>query len=72
MSDVKGYKALTAEDITNLNTFKALEAELLAKLKEMITTANMDKRWSSIARTHFEEGFMAACRAVAKPETVEF
>lgn len=32
----------------------------------------VDGRWMAIARTHVEEGTMAAVRAVTKPETVEF
>lgn len=28
-----------------------------------------DKRWSSIARTQLQQGFMALIRSIAKPET---
>lgn len=27
-----------------------------------------DMRWASIAKTHFEEGFSALVRSIAKPE----
>lgn len=31
--------------------------------------SNVDKRWVSIARTHFQQGFMALNRAVFQPDS---
>ena len=30
---------------------------------------DIDGRWVSIARTHFQQGFMALTRAVTRPES---
>jgi len=29
---------------------------------------NLDQRWVEIARTHLQQGFMAATRAIGQPE----
>lgn len=41
-----------------------LEDASRTKLTEITRNLATDGRWLSIARTHFEEGFMAARRAV--------
>ncbi len=73
-AEIKGYKKLTAEDLHHLNGVKELEKIVLQHLKRLGSVENysVDKRWLSIARTNMEQGFMAACRAIAQPETVEF
>lgn len=63
---ITGYRQLSAEDAASLNELKALERALLAKMEELVNTG-ATPRWAAIAKTHFEQGFMAACRAVAKP-----
>lgn len=44
---------------------KALEAEVLSVLGSFAGSA--DGRWCAVAKTHFEEGVMAATRAVMNP-----
>jgi hypothetical protein len=41
-----------------------LENDLLDRLTEITRGCPVDPRWLSIARTHFEQGAMAARRAV--------
>jgi len=33
------------------------------------TEKTPDQRWTAIAKTHFQQGFMAIIRAIEKPET---
>lgn len=76
MSDIKGYKPLNDQQKSHMNAFKQREQDLLIMMKAYLgepqLSYKLDMRWFNIARTHFEQGFMAACRAIAQPETVEF
>jgi hypothetical protein len=72
MTDIQGYKVLTEAQIQYMNKLKTLERDLLLELKGLSLLTQMDKRWTSVARTHIEQGFMAANRAIAQPDTVEF
>jgi hypothetical protein len=65
---VRGYRDLTPEEVALINTIKA-EEELLADVwAHVANLAESDKRWVSVARTHFQEGFSALVRSVAQPE----
>ena len=70
--EIKGYRELTVEEKEAINMIKTAEVVLLHLVKQLFATSTNDKRWLSIARTHFEEGFMAAVRGVAQPDTVDF
>lgn len=37
---------------------------------DAINVSNLDPRWTAIARSHFEQGFMALNRAVFQPQRV--
>jgi len=69
---ISGYRDLSQDEIDAINRIK--EAEIaVGELWKSIMDApgdifSADGRWLSIARTHFEEGFSAFVRAVAKPE----
>ena len=69
---VAGYTAQPDEKVALVNEFKADEERLLRKLDALQRQAipedfPHDGRWLSIARTHFQEGFMALNRAVFQP-----
>lgn len=81
---VKGYRALSSEEVALMNEIKAeglrLEA-LIQKVRDRIADQSVSDgdtyrrvfsaepaRWASIGRTHFQEGLMALTRAVAQPE----
>ena len=69
---ISGYRELSAEEIASMNDLKEMEKALLDVVDAHITAYSMHDtgqsvRWLRIAKTHFEEGFMAAVRAVAKP-----
>jgi len=73
MTDIKGYKVLTDYQKQDINKLKDLEISILLELKGLaLRHPDIDKRWFSIARTHFEQACMSAVRAITKPETVEF
>ena len=63
---VAGYKPQSTEAVAQVNLNKQTEERLLRTIDLLLSTS-ADKRWLSIARTHFEEGFMAMNRAIFKP-----
>ena len=65
---IKGYRELSPKEIDNMNLLKALEVEVLMLFQNIAQTQRVEGRWMAIARTHIEQGFMAAGRAVARPE----
>jgi hypothetical protein len=69
---VTGYRPQTAQAVDVVNSSKAFENDLGRWLKQMasdLPTDQLDPRWLSIARTHFQQGFMALNRAVFRPES---
>lgn len=78
---IKGYRDLNQDEIDLMNEVKAKGLELDELLKKIADTnqalhesgdpgpfAGEAFRWVSIAKTHLQQGLMAATRAVAKPE----
>jgi len=65
---IKGYRDLSQDEIDGMNRLKALEQEVLDVL-DAPRLPEVDGRWNAIARTDLEKGFMAAIRAIAKPNT---
>lgn len=67
---ISGYRDLTQAEIDAINTIKNAEIELGELWSQIFVDLQDDinGRWMSIAKTHFEEGFSAFVRAVAKPE----
>lgn len=63
-----------------VNEFKADEERLLRKIDatqslsagayDATGTSFADHRWLAVARTHFQEGFMALNRAVFQPQRI--
>lgn len=64
---ISGYRDLSEEEIAAMNKWKALEREVLQALND--PPPHTDPRWLAIGRTHIEQGFMAAIRAIAKPNS---
>ena len=78
---IKGYRELNQSEIDLMNEVKEKGIELDTLLRK-IGQVNQDLsdaddpspydseayRWLSIAKTHLQQGLMAATRAVAKPE----
>lgn len=67
---VKGYTDQPDAKINLVNRNKEVEERILRVLDPMYDSSAFDRRWLSIARTHFEQGFMALNRAVFQPQRV--
>jgi hypothetical protein len=65
---IKGYRELSADEIAAMNAVKELSAAVGEHLQAMEGFASFDQRWVAIAKTDLQKGFMAATRAIAKPE----
>lgn len=78
---VAGYTPQSDDKVKLVNEFKADEERLLRKLDKIglpttgfsSTTNDLrhDQRWLAIARSHFQEGFMALNRAVFQPTRIK-
>lgn len=64
---IQGYRDLSQDEIDCMNKIKEAEKKL-GELWREVSSSSADGRWMSISKTHFEEGFSAFVRAVAKPE----
>jgi hypothetical protein len=65
---IAGRRELSEAESAIINEIKA-EEKRLGQMWRVAAHANtVDHRWMSIAKTHFEEGFSAFVRAVARPE----
>lgn len=69
MADIKGYRDLTEAELALINEIKDKGEELGELIAKLRGNDEFDQRWVSIAQTHFQEGGMAAVRAVARPTT---
>lgn len=63
---VAGYQPQTSRAVDAVNVNKAMEEAVLRRL-DALTNQAADKHWLAVARTHIEQGFMAANRAVFQP-----
>lgn len=68
MSDIKGYRQLSQEEINLINEVKAMGEQVKALIKKA-EDLEADDRWKSIATTNLQQGFMALNRSIAKPST---
>lgn len=66
---IKGYRDLSQSEINAMNAVKK-EAERIGFLvEEMKENLLLDQRWVDIAQSHLQQGFMAAVRSIAQPES---
>jgi hypothetical protein len=66
---IKGYRALSPEEIALINEVKALADVVGDKLEDIYLMENTDKRWAAIAKADLQTGFMALIRSIARPES---
>jgi len=67
---VTGYRKHTQQEVDAVNTTKGIENDLGRWIKQLqADLENVDGRWVAIARTHFQQGFMALNRAVFQPDS---
>lgn len=77
---VHGYQPQSDAKVAIVNQFKQDEERLLRELDKLAAAdiaaserselAPYDPRWLAVARTHFQEGFMALNRAVFQPQRI--
>ena len=71
---VSDYQPLSQEKLDLVNANKATEEKILRLLDDMgnFDTAAFkpDHRWLAIARTHFEQAFMALNRSIFQPQRI--
>jgi hypothetical protein len=72
-SPVKGYTDQGEAKVALVNRYKEIEERLLREVDTIgiAELINHDPRWAAIARTHFQEGFMALNRAVFQPQRIK-
>ena len=73
VTPVAGYRRLTQEHIDQMNENKLLEELVLRQVDRHVRehhSQEIDQRFVAIARTHFQEGFMALNRAIAQPQRI--
>jgi hypothetical protein len=66
---ITGYRDLTEFEIRMMNLVKTADrevAELWLQVRDDVT--GVERRWLAVARAHFQEGFSALVRAIARPE----
>ena len=61
-----GFRELTDMESALVQNCRR-QGESLESMLALLESENVDKRWLAIARTHFQEGLMAAVRSVTKP-----
>jgi RyR domain len=72
---ITGYRQLSPEEAALMNEGKALAEQVGAYINKLRTapgtpaTGSVDQRWVSVGATQLQQGFMAAIRAIARPET---
>jgi hypothetical protein len=65
---ISGYRELSQQEIDDMNAVKAMARDVGAMIEELQQNKGLDQRWVAIAKTHLQQGFMAATRAIAQPE----
>lgn len=65
---VAGYRSQPADAVALVNLNKLAEEGVLRILDGLEGVEGTDRRWLAIARTHIEQGFMAANRAIFRPQ----
>lgn len=64
---VAGYKPQSASNVDKVNANKAAEEALLRVCDELKNDHHVDQRWLAVARTGFEQAFMALNRSIFRP-----
>ena len=67
---VAGYQPQTENRVDLVNTNKVTEERLLRLIENLQLTGTGDPRWLAIAKTGFEQAFMALNRAIFQPGRV--
>lgn len=66
---IKGYRDLSQDEINLMNSIKQTAENVGDMIDVLASIPGVDLRWVNIAKTHLQQGFMAATRAVAQPNS---
>jgi len=66
---IRGYRDLSQEEINQMNAVKGQGEALGDMILKLAALPGIDQRWVSVAKTHLQQGIMAAVRAIAQPTT---
>lgn len=66
---IKGYRDLTAEEISLMNEAKVKAEEVGALVEKIASTPGIDRRWVATGKTDLQKGFMSLIRGIAQPTT---
>lgn len=61
-----GFRELSATEAQDVRDCRELGAHC-ERILNQLARNGADGRWAAVAKTHFQEGLMAAVRAVTKP-----
>ena len=67
MTDISGYRNLSAEEIAIINEIKAEGIRMKDLIDRVKNSPGADPRWTAIGTTDLQTGFMALVRAIARP-----
>lgn len=71
VTPVKGYQPQPQWKLDTINAFKEDEERILRRIENwQRDPKNADGRWLAIARTHFEQAYMALNRAIFQPQRI--
>ena len=68
---VLGYQKQSLDSVARVNLNKEAEEINLRQMDDDITDGVVDRRWMAIARTHFDQAWMAYNRAIFQPARVK-
>lgn len=67
MSNITGYRTLSDEEVALINEIKAKADEVGQLVDKVNAIGQTDRRWSAVATTDLQKGFMSLVRSVAQP-----
>lgn len=70
MTPLPGYTPANKLQIEDASKLKQQEERILRDLDDLELMGDYDMRWLAIAKTHIQQGFMAAVRAVMRPSRI--
>jgi len=65
-SDGRELNEIEAQCLTLVGDYREATKDFF---ESIVASTKADPRWAAIAKTHFQEGFMALTRAITKPTT---
>lgn len=71
VTPIAGYQPQSEDNLRLVNANKITEETILRQLDALTAHPDYDKRWLAIARTHFEQGFMALNRSIMRPQRIK-